>query len=129
MEDALHANTLMLAFVGDAVYSLRVRLHVVQNCPPHGDRLHLGAARYVRASAQAKAINALFESLSEEEQRLVKRARNRKNSTKPKNADPIDYKWATAFEALLGYYCLSGQAGKLDAAVASAIRIIDGGEA
>jgi 23S rRNA maturation mini-RNase III len=37
----------------------------------------------------------------------------------------VDYKWATAFEALLGYYCLTGQAEKLDATAAAAMRIID----
>ena len=40
---------------------------------------------------------------------LVRRARNHKSASKPKNADPVIYKWATAFEALIGYLYLSGQ--------------------
>ncbi|MDR2771481.1 MAG: Mini-ribonuclease 3, partial [Clostridiales Family XIII bacterium] len=123
--DALYTNTSMLAFVGDAAYELRVRLRVSASGALHSERLHREATRYVRASAQAQAVRALFEGLSEEEQRLVKRARNKRSATKPKNADPVDYKWATAFEALLGYYCLTGQAEKLDATAAAAMRIID----
>ena len=56
---------------------------------------------------------------------MVKRARNKRIATKPKNADPVDYKWATAFEALLGYYCLTGQTERIDAVAAAAMRIIE----
>jgi ribonuclease-3 family protein len=123
--DALYENTSMLAFIGDAAYELRVRLRVSAAGALHSERLHREATRYVRASAQARAMRALLAALSEAEQRLVKRARNKRIATKPKNADPVDYKWATAFEALLGYYCLTGQTEKLDAAAAAAMRIID----
>jgi 23S rRNA maturation mini-RNase III len=37
----------------------------------------------------------------------------------------VDYKWATAFEALLGYYCLTGQTEKLDATAVAAMRVVD----
>jgi ribonuclease-3 family protein len=121
----LYANTSMLAFIGDAAYELRVRLHVAAAGPVSAERLHREATRYVRASAQARVIKALFDSLSEEERQLVKRARNKRVATKPKNADPVDYKWATAFEALLGYYCLTGRPEAIDAAAEAAIGIID----
>jgi ribonuclease-3 family protein len=121
----LYTNTSMLAFVGDAVYELRVRLRVSSSGAFHSERLHREATRYVRASAQARAMKELFDGLPEAEQRLVKRARNKRISTQPKNADPVDYKWATAFEALLGYYCLTGQTEKLDATAAAAMHIID----
>ncbi|MDR2354963.1 MAG: ribonuclease III [Clostridiales Family XIII bacterium] len=124
-DDALYKNTSMLAFIGDAAYELRVRLRVSASGAFHSERLHREATRYVRASAQAYAARTLLDGLSEEEQRLVKRARNKRSATKPKNADPVDYKWATAFEALLGYYCLTGQGEKLDAIAAAAMRIID----
>ena len=55
------------------------------------------------------SLKAMFADLREEEQRLVKRARNHRSATKPKNADPVEYKWATAFEALLGYLYLAGE--------------------
>jgi ribonuclease-3 family protein len=125
-ECPLYTNTSMLAFLGDAAYEIRVRLHVAASGSFHSERLHREATRYVRASAQALAIKALFDGLPEEEQSLVKRARNKHIATKPKNAAPMDYKWATAFEALLGYYCLTGRDEDLAAVTAAAIRIIDG---
>ncbi|MDR2088856.1 MAG: ribonuclease III [Clostridiales Family XIII bacterium] len=125
MNDPLYDNTSMLAFIGDAVYELRVRLRVAASGAFHSERLHREATRYVRASAQARVMRTLFDGLSEAEQRLAKRARNKRIATKPKNADPVDYKWATAFEALLGYYCLTGQTEKLDAIADEAMRITE----
>lgn len=118
-------NIAVLSYIGDAAYELIVRKHVVNTGVIHGDRLHQAATGYVRASAQAKVVKLIFDSLCEEEQHLVKRARNRKISTKPKNVDPVDYKWSTAFEALLGYYSLTGQGEKLEDIAKAAIELID----
>jgi ribonuclease-3 family protein len=123
-ENFLYFNISALAFVGDAVYELHVRLNIARAGVIHGDHLHRISTQYVRASAQAKAIKAMLPCLPEEEQQLVRRARNKKIGVKPKNADAMDYKWATAFEALLGYYSMSGQTDRLDAAAAEAMRII-----
>jgi ribonuclease-3 family protein len=124
--DLLHENTTVLAFLGDAAYELHVRKHVLRLGISHADRLNRAATRYVRASAQAGAIKLMYDGLSDEEQALVRRARNKKTSTKPRNADPVEYKWATAFEALLGYYCASGQDDRLRDAADAAIALIDG---
>ena len=118
-------NTTVLAYLGDAVYELYVRKHVIDTGQIHADRLHTAAVSYVRASAQAEVIRELFDGLPEEEQRLVKRARNKRSSSKPKNADPVEYKWATAFEALLGYYYLTDNTDALDHVIGKAIRIIE----
>ena len=75
------------------------------------------------ASAQADIIKRLFDELTEEEQKLVKRARNRKTATKAKNADPVTYKWATAFEALIGYLYLAGDDERLEQLMKKAIEI------
>ena len=96
-------NTTVLAYIGDAVYEVYVRRHVLQSGQANADKLHQMAVKYVRAEGQAKALKAIYDGLSREEQDLVKRARNRKTTSKPQNADPVIYKLATAFEALLGY--------------------------
>ncbi|MCL1982583.1 MAG: ribonuclease III [Clostridiales bacterium] len=106
-------NTTALAFMGDAVYELRVREKVVQSGQASADKLHGMAVKYVNAEAQAKALKAIFDELSEEEQDLVRRARNRKPATKPKNADPLTYKLASAFEALVGHLYLTGDEKRL----------------
>ena len=114
-------NTTALAYIGDAVYEIYVREHVLgqdlsgmdKNFGAHVDALHKRAIRYVRADGQAKAVKAMLNEgfLSDEEAALVRRARNHKTASKPKNADAMDYKYATAFEALIGCWHLSAQAG------------------
>lgn len=107
--DHLYMNTTALAFIGDAVYELYVRQRVVESGQVRGDKLHFQAVRHVKAESQAAVIKDLLMDLSEEELSLVKRARNKKTASRSKNVDLISYKWATAFEALIGYLYLSGQ--------------------
>jgi len=124
--EALRMNTTVLSWLGDAVYELFIRKYLSDSGKVHADRLHRAAVRFVRASAQAEVIKLIFDGLSEDEQRLVKRARNRKPKTMPKNAEPGDYKWATAFEALLGYYYITEQEDRLEKTVHVAINHIEG---
>lgn len=117
-------NTTALAYMGDAVYELAVREEMMKQGYYDVNRLHHIATLYVRASAQAKIIKAIFDELDEEEQALVKRARNHRTATKAKNADPVTYKWATAFEALAGYLYLTEDAQRLAWLMDRAIGII-----
>ena len=120
-------NTTALAFMGDAVFETSVRAHLLKAGEIHADKLHKQAVRFVRAEAQAGLLKEILGDLSEEELALVKRARNRKSATKPKNADPVDYKWATAFEALLGYLFLAEEKARLEELIGKAIAIIEQG--
>lgn len=106
-EELKKINTTALAYMGDAVYEQAIRERLVSSGISDVNRLHRMATSYVKASAQAGIIKAIFNDLTEEEQRLVKRARNRKYTTKARNADPVTYKWASAFEALVGYLYLA----------------------
>lgn len=105
-------GSLELAFVGDSIYDLYVRSGLVMK----GGRikeLHSKAVKRVNAHAQSQALLKIEEELTEDEQLVVRRARNAKQSP-PKNADPDDYHRATALEALLGYLYLTGQKDRLD---------------
>jgi ribonuclease-3 family protein len=123
-EKTLRMHATVLAYIGDAVYEVYIRKYVIDAGYVHADRLHTAAVKFVRASAQAKVMKLMFDGLPEEEQVLVKRARNRKPKTVPKNADVLDYKWATAFEALLGYYYLTEQTIRLENAILIAINTL-----
>ncbi|MDR1796027.1 MAG: ribonuclease III [Clostridiales Family XIII bacterium] len=114
-----------LAFVGDAAYEVFVRERLARAGLVSADRLHHAAVRYVRASAQAKVMRQLLPRLSGEDAAVVRRARNHKPKSMPKNADPVEYKWATAFEALAGWYHMSGRGREAEALFAEAMRIID----
>ncbi|HPO05075.1 MAG TPA: ribonuclease III domain-containing protein [Bacillota bacterium] len=119
-----HMNTTTLAFLGDAIYETYVRLYIIGRMQAGADRLHRAAVKYVRAESQAEAVKQLLDSLSEEELSLVKRARNKRSATKPKNADPVSYKWATAFEALIGYLYLAGNKERMEEIINAAMESI-----
>jgi ribonuclease-3 family protein len=87
--------------------------------------MHREAVRYVKAAAQEQSLRALSDELTETEADVVRRARNHKITSKPKNADPVTYKMATAFEALLGYLYLDGQEERLQAVMERAARVIE----
>lgn len=104
MDNIVKINTmspLTWAYVGDAVYELYIRQHLVETTNLKPNKLHREATKFVRASAQAKILEKLKEYLTEEEQETVRRGRNTQNHHLPKNADPADYMYSTAFEGLI----------------------------
>ena len=105
-------GALELALVGDSVYDLYVRSHLVRKGGRVKD-IHKNAVMHVNAHAQAMALDRIEEMLTEEEAGVVRRARNAKQ-TPTKNADAGDYHKATALEALLGYLYLTGQTERLN---------------
>ena len=118
-------NTTALAYIGDAVYEVYVRKHVLEASGQmrdafgaHVDALHRRAIRYVRADGQAKALRRMLQDgfLSAEEEALVRRARNHRSASRPKNADAMDYKYATALEALIGFWQLASYGAPEDEA-------------
>jgi ribonuclease III family protein len=104
----------VLAYVGDAVYELAVRLRVCGQSAAKSGVLHRRSVQMVRAAAQAAALQKLVPVLTDEENTICRRGRNSQPGSKPKNADPADYLAATGFEALIGYLYLKGDAGRLD---------------
>lgn len=127
--DPAKINPTALAYMGDAVYEIYIRKHVLEHEQVHVDKIHQAAIVYVRAEGQAKAVRAMLAQegfLTPEETALVKRTRNRKVTSRPKNADPVDYKLATAFEALIGYLYLKDDIQRLSAITGAAVRVIEG---
>jgi ribonuclease-3 family protein len=100
-------SPLVLAYIGDAVHELFVRTLILSEKSGPVCILHRLATGYVKAKAQSNAIHKIFDVLTQDEQDIVRRGRNAKPSTMPKNADIIEYKYATGFEALLGYLYLN----------------------
>jgi ribonuclease-3 family protein len=126
--EAAKVNTTALAYMGDAVYEVYVRRFVLERDSINVDKQNKLAVRFVRAEGQALAIKKMFDMLTEKEQLLVKRARNKKISSKPQNADPVTYKLATAFEALVGFLYLSGDTKRLEEIINQALELIDKAE-
>ena len=118
-------NSIALAFLGDAVYERFIRERILRHGSVGADRMHREAVRYVKAAAPEQSLRALADVLTETEADVVRRARNHKITSKPKNADPVTYKMATAFEALLGYLYLDGQEERLQTVMERAARVIE----
>lgn len=106
-------SPLQLAYIGDAVYEVFVRTHLLKQGNFTVNELHRLSKGFVSAGAQSERISKLEEFLSEDEIRIYKRGRNAKSGTVPKNADVGDYHKATGMEALVGYLYLCGEFDRL----------------
>jgi ribonuclease-3 family protein len=98
-----------LAYIGDAVFELYIRMALAARSDAASGRLHGQSVHYVSAEAQAEALESIKAALTEKEASLVRRGRNAKAHSMPKHADPAVYRLATGFEALIGYLYLDGQ--------------------
>ncbi|MGI6120074.1 MAG: Mini-ribonuclease 3 [Desulfosporosinus sp.] len=101
-------NVLSLAYLGDAVYELWARTHMLELGHEKVKELHEQAVSYVCANTQARILRVLLPELNEVEKHVVLRGRNAKGGH-PKNVDLVTYRLATAFECLVGYWHLNGQ--------------------
>lgn len=99
-------SPLTWAYVGDAVYELYIRTHLINETQLKPHKLHIESIKYVKAEAQAQILKKMMDNLNEEEKDIVRRTRNTENHHLPKNANPEDYMYATAFEGLIGYLYL-----------------------
>ena len=111
----LNKNILALAYLGDSVYEVYVREHLLKSYAKV-NTLQKEAIKYVSAKGQANIVDKLISLnlLTEEELDVFYRGRNSKCNSKPKNTDIITYKHATGFEALIGYLYLSNKKDKLE---------------
>ena len=107
-------SPLVWAYVGDSVYEVFIRTHLIETTKLKPHKLHIEAIKYVKAQAQAEILEKLQDILTEKEKEIVRRTRNTENHHVPKNANPTDYMYATAFEGLIGYLYLAGQTERLN---------------
>jgi len=109
-EDALReVSALGLAYVGDCVYELLVRSHLLLRGRQTNRSLHAAAVELSRAPAQAAAAARLLPRLTEEELAVFRRGRNSHVNSVPRHAELGDYHAATGLECLFGWLYLSGR--------------------
>ena len=111
---ARNLNPILLAFVGDAVYSLFVREKLIFSCDKKAGEMNKLAVSMVRATAQAEFLNQIIDILNEDELAIYKRARNAKKPSKSKSASVAEYNSSTGFEAVLGYLYIIGETERLN---------------
>ena len=112
-------GSLELAYLGDSLYDLYVREHLIAK----GGRvraMHREAISLVCAHAQSQALARITDRLNDGERDVVRRARN-VHQNPPKNADPGEYHRATALEALIGWLYVTGQRDRMNELLALAL--------
>lgn len=107
-------SPLNLAFIGDCVYEMLVRLYLVEQANRPVNELHRESVRFVSAKAQTEAFAKLEPLLTEEELAVFKRGRNAKTGHQPKSASVGEYHCATGVEALFGYLYLQGENARIE---------------
>ena len=109
-------NILVLAYLGDTVYENYIRRFLINKNIGNVDTMQKEAIKYVSAKSQAMYLTKMMEEkfLKEEELTIVKRARNYKTKSHPKNCDIITYKYATGLEALIGYLTLEKKENRVN---------------
>lgn len=115
-------DLLSLAFIGDAVHTLYVREFVTKNNNVKMDDANKIASKFCRASHQAKVLETITPTLSDEEKEIVRRTRNIKNKHKAKNTDTMTYKFATCYEALVGYHYTQNNKERLEFILKSSLQ-------
>lgn len=111
---AKQMNPIVLAFLGDAVYSLWVRERLVRSGAGKAAEFQRAASKIVSARGQSAFLENVLPLLTEEESEIFKRGRNAKKPTKSKSATAAEYNRSTGFEAVLGFLHLTGQTERIE---------------
>lgn len=118
-------HPLSLAYIGDAVWELYVRHHLLAHGIVRPHALQKRSIHFVSAKAQAGVLDKLMPLLTAEEQDIVRRGRNAKSKTTPKNAAVLDYRHSTALEALVGYLYLTNHSERLTQLMERVFELLD----
>ena len=109
-------NSLVLAYLGDAVYEEYIRMYLVEKKFNKVNDLQRESINYVSAKRQAFFLDKMLDRdfFNEDEISVIRRARNAKSHPNPRGCSVIEYKKATALEALIGYLKLENKENRID---------------
>ena len=125
--DVKQLKALALAYMGDAVYEQAIREHLLRSGRVKPNVLHREATHYVSAKSQAAILKMMQSSgfLTEEEEAVMRRGRNAKSGSVPKNTDVVTYNYSSGFEAVIGYLHLLGRTERVQEIIGESIRFIE----
>ena len=111
-----NVSSLALAYLGDSIYEIYIRAYLINKGIAKMKDFQTEAIKYVSAKNQTVFLNEMIDNnfLTEQELEIVYRARNHKSNHKPKNTDIITYKYATGFEAIIGYLYLKNDIKRVE---------------
>lgn len=110
---AKQMNPVVLAFVGDAVYTLYVRQSLALASGCKTGELNRKASLTVSAHGQSEQTERVLPLFTEEEAEIFRRGRNAKKLTRSKHATAAEYTRSTGMEAVIGYLYLTGRTERI----------------
>lgn len=117
-------SPLALAYMGDAVYEVMIRLRVMNQGSMQVNKMHRRSTELVKAGAQAELMHAIEGELTPQEHAVYKRGRNAKSVTMAKHATMTDYRTATGFEALVGWLFLMEEYERLTVLIGKGLKAL-----
>ena len=124
--DLREVSPLVLAYIGDSIYEVYARCKSATLGAGSNNKMHNNTVRYVSAEAQAMSARALAGELTEIESDYFRRGKNSNPHAVSKNANHVDYMYATGFEALLGYLFLNNEEPRMEYLIYKSFDICDG---
>lgn len=111
---ASQLNSLVLAYIGDAVQALYEKTKLATQTTLKVNDLTKEVTKKIRATSQAQLLDKVIDTFTEDEMAVFKRARNSHVNSVPKSSSLVEYKKSTALEAVIGYLYLSGQNDRIE---------------
>jgi len=121
--DVRTLQPLVLAYIGDAYFTLFVRGRLLSYDQSKVQVLHSFSAQIVSAVWQAKAYQGIESMLTEDEKAVYRRGRNAKSRVS-RSASMGEYHMSTGFEALLGTLYLEEKMDRLYELAEAAFQVI-----
>lgn len=112
----MNHSSLVLAFIGDSVFELKIREYFINTKLVKVNDLQKASSKYASAKGHSEIMKYLLENniLNKEELTIYKRGRNAKVNTRRKNFNSKNYHASTGFEALIGHLYLNEQHSRID---------------
>ena len=107
-------SSFSLSYLGDAFFELWCRQKILQRSK-NRRLVHLHVVQWVRCQTQAQLAELIHPLLNVEEKIIYRQGRNNKVISSPKHAVIKDYRAATGFECLVGYWYLNKQTKHFEA--------------
>ena len=117
-------NSLVLAYLGDTIYEDYVREFLIKSGIANVNDLQTASIKYSSAKAQSEIVKKLITDnfFNEDELEIFRRARNHKSNSHPRNCDIVTYKYATGFEAIIGYLKLENKIDRINEIMKSILK-------
>lgn len=117
-------NSLVLAYLGDTIYEDYIREFLIKSGIANVNDLQTASIKYSSAKAQSEIVKKLITDnfFNEDELEIFRRARNHKSNSHPRNCDIVTYKYATGFEAIIGYLKLENKIDRINEIMKSILK-------